>query len=523
MIFLSNSVSNINHLLTHCCITMTNQDHSISSPNINQSLSSEEREELLSNFSTFVDKDGLIEVHNLLRAYKTKSIPKVSYEDIMNAVKTVKKSSNVSELTKDEFFQVASIIKPKSITSRGSTLPQKHASRITSIIGSTDAYQHYIDDEEKIEFTNHINAILSSDPDVSRKLPIPIGQGNELFEACKDGLILCKLINHAVKDTIDERVLNKASNLSMFHMTENNNVAVNSAKAIGCSIVNIGSEDIIHGKQHLVLGLIWQIIKMGLFAKITLRSHPELYRLLESNETIDELLKLPPDMILLRWFNYHLKQAKHNRKVSNFSSDVQDSECYTILLNQLCPKKCSLDPLRITDPFERAESLLKNAESIDCRRYVTATSICSGNPKLNLAFVANLFNTHPGLAPLEPQEQANIDETLFGGEGDREARAFALWLNSLNVDPFVYNIFFDLRDGRVLIQAIDKIHPNLVQFTKVNMTSTLSRFKCIENTNYVIHLGKDILKFSLVGTQGADLTDGNRVLTLGKSIISLNH
>lgn len=499
---------------------MTNQEESsISSSNFNRSLSNEEHEELLFNFSTFVDKDGLIEVHNLLKAYKTRSVSKVSYEDIMKAVKTVKKSSSVSELTKDEFFQVANIIKPESTTFSESTLSSKHGSRITTIIGSADAYQHYIDEEEKVEFTNHINAILSSDPDVSRKLPIPVGQGDELFESCKDGLILCKLINHAVQDTIDERVLNKSSNISMFHMTENNNVAINSAKAIGCSIVNIGSEDIIHGKQHLILGLIWQIIKMGLFAKITLRSHPELYRLLESNETIDELLKLPPDMILLRWFNYHLKQAKHNRKVSNFSSDVQDSECYTVLLNQLCPKKCSLNPLRITDPFERAESLLKNAESIDCRKYVTATSICSGNPKLNLAFVANLFNTHPGLAPLKPQEQANIDEKLFEGEGDREARAFALWLNSLNVDPFVYNIFFDLRDGRVIIQAIDKIHPNLVQFTKVNMKASLSRFKSIENTNYAIHLCKDIPKFSIVGTQGADLTDGNRVLTLGKYII----
>jgi plastin-1 len=39
-----------------------------------------------------------------------------------------------------------------------------------------------------------------------------------------------------------------------------------------------------------------------------------LYRLLEEDETLDEFLRLPPDQILLRWFNYHLKAANWNRR-----------------------------------------------------------------------------------------------------------------------------------------------------------------------------------------------------------------
>lgn len=88
-------------------------------------------------------------------------------------------------------------------------------------------------------------------------------------------------------------------------------------------------------------------------------------------------------------------------------------------------------------------------------------------------------------------------------------------MNSLGVDPFVHNILFDLRDGRVLLQAIDKTHPGMVAFSRAHMGScVLSRFKAIENTNYVVQLGKE-MKFSLVGTQGADITDGNVILTLG--------
>lgn len=33
----------------------------------------------------------------------------------------------------------------------------------------------------------------------------------------------------------------------------------------------------------------------------------------------------------------------------------------------------------------------------------------------------------------------------FDAEGEREARVFTLWLNSLNVEPSVYSLFDDLK------------------------------------------------------------------------------
>ena len=129
-----------------------------------------------------------------------------------------------------------------------------------------------------------------------------------------DGLILAKLINDSQSGTIDERVLNVGKKLNTFQMTENNNVVVNSAKAIGCSVVNIGSQDIMEGREHLILGLIWQIIKIGLQAFIDIKVHPELFRLLENGELLEDFLKLPAEQILLRWFNYHLKVAGWHRR-----------------------------------------------------------------------------------------------------------------------------------------------------------------------------------------------------------------
>lgn len=76
-------------------------------------------------------------------------------------------------------------------------------------------------------------------------------------------------------------------------MTENANIVINSAKAIGCVVVNVRAEDIIDGKEHLILGLIWQIIRRGLLSKIDIKHHPELYRLLEDDETLEQFLRLP--------------------------------------------------------------------------------------------------------------------------------------------------------------------------------------------------------------------------------------
>jgi len=262
-----------------------------------------------------------------------------------------------------------------------------------------------------------------------------------------------------------------------------------------------------------VLGLTWQIIRIGLLSKITLANHPELFRLLEPGEEIGDLLKLPPEQILLRWFNYHLKKAGHARKVGNFSKDIADSECYTILLSQLAPNQCSRAPLSETDVNKRANLMLDNADKLGCKKFVRARDVVKGNPKLNLAFVANLFNTHPGLEKLTEAELAALDEWLFASEGTREARAFCLWINSLGVEPFVTNLFEDLRDGLIILRVMDKVQPGIVDWTKVNTKEPLNKFKKVENCNYAVVLGKQ-LKFSLVGIGGTDIVDGNKNLTL---------
>ena len=65
--------------------------------------------------------------------------------------------------------------------------------------------------------------------------------------------VCSKLINVAVPGTIDERTLNMKEKLNPWERSENNTLCLNSAKAIGCSVVNIGTQDLGDGRVSLIL------------------------------------------------------------------------------------------------------------------------------------------------------------------------------------------------------------------------------------------------------------------------------
>lgn len=75
-------------------------------------------------------------------------------------------------------------------------------------------------------------------------------------------------------------------------------MALNSASAIGCTVVNIDPQDLKAGKPHLVLGLLWQIIKIGLFADIEISrnegSYTCMFAIELKEEWISRLATSPP-------------------------------------------------------------------------------------------------------------------------------------------------------------------------------------------------------------------------------------
>jgi len=123
--------------------------------------------------------------------------------------------------------------------------------------------------EERSAYAKVISECLFKDKDCAKYFPID-PESNDVFLVLKDGVILCKLVNCAEPGTIDERVINKKQNMNIFLMNENLRLALNASKAIGCQIINIFPETIIEQRYEMILGILWQILKVSSFLNFLL-------------------------------------------------------------------------------------------------------------------------------------------------------------------------------------------------------------------------------------------------------------
>lgn len=376
---------------------------------------------------------------------------------------------------------------------------------------ATTTLLHTISESEKASYVAHINHYLGQDEFLKRCLPIDPST-NDLFEIAKDGVLLCKLINVAVPGTIDERAINTKRLLNPWERNENHTLCLNSAKAIGCTVVNIGTQDMIEGRRHLVLGVISQIIKIQLLADLNLMKTPQLVELVNDNKDVEELLSLAPEKILLKWVNFLLKKAGCKRTVTNFSSDVKDGEAYAHLLNVLAPEHGNPSALSVKDHLERAKLILEHADRMGCKRYLTAKDIIEGSPNLNLAFVAHVFQLRNGLST-QTKQNSFLETLPDDTQISREEKAFRLWINSIGNSTYINNVFEDIRNGWVLLETLDKVSPGIVNWKIATRPPIKLPFKKVENCNQVVKIGKQ-LKFSLVNIAGNDIVQGNKKLIL---------
>ncbi|XP_056420778.1 plastin-1 [Hyla sarda] len=483
-------------------------------------ISREELEDLKEAFDKVdADNSGYVNDYELQDLFKEANLPLPGYR-VREIVEKIFKAADCNKDGKidfEEFVLLFQDLKSKDVcrTFRKSINKRMGITAIggTSAI-SNQGTQHSYSDEEKVAFANWINKALKEDPDVKHLLPMD-PSNNSLFTSLRDGILLCKMVNLSQPDTIDERAIN-TTKLTPFTISENINLALNSASAIGCTVVNIGANDLKEGKPHLVLGLLWQIIKAGLFADIEISKNEALIALLKDGETLEDLMKLSPEELLLRWVNYHLTNAQWPN-ITNFSRDIKDSKAYFHLLREISPKDgindAFIDFSGFNEPndLKRANYMLNQADKLGCRQFVTPSDVVSGNPKLNLAFVANLFNMYPALS------KANGYDFLNQIEGEtNEERTFRNWINSLGVNPYVNHLYSDLTDSLVIFQLYDRTRVP-VDWGRVNkppFAALGGHMRKIENCNYAIELGKNKARFSLVGICGHDLHEGNHTLTL---------
>ncbi|KAG4083968.1 calponin homology domain-containing protein [Neocallimastix lanati (nom. inval.)] len=281
--------------------------------------------------------------------------------------------------------------------------------------------------QEILAYSEYIDNLLGHIKELTPKyLPVSNSdnkQGvkvNDLLDSLRDGILFGYILSQINPDSINLDKLDRDIDLSgfddnksiptstdrakvVFKVTANHNIILESAKKCGIVVVNIGSEDILQKNVGLVLGLLWQMIRCILLSEINIDSHPELVVLLDPEESIEMAGQISNEQLLLRWFNFHL--IKNGAKpISNFAKDISDSEAYFTLFERLNMTSNMNDEvmsliskgrgLPNSEKEKRAEYVLKIADIMDCKRFININRIVNGHARLNISFVATIFNKY---------------------------------------------------------------------------------------------------------------------------------
>jgi len=98
---------------------------------------------------------------------------------------------------------------------------------------------------------------------------------NNLVDECRDGVLLCKVINKIDDKAIDWKKVDLNPN-NDFKRNINNNTAIDGCKNMKLKMIGIGGVDITKGNRKLVLATVWQIVRLHYLKLIGGKSEEEL-------------------------------------------------------------------------------------------------------------------------------------------------------------------------------------------------------------------------------------------------------
>ena len=425
------------------------------------------------------NKNGTIESNELIELLHSLGYRQLKSEDVNETLKKIDLNNN-QVISFSEFLQVMKKIITSSEDNETSLITNKKGKKLVKVESRRDSSGHAyfsFTEEERAAYVKVINDALANDEVCKKYLPID-PYSNDVFDRLKDGVILCKLMNKIKEGAINEKFINIKNNMNVFQQAENLNLALSAAKGLGIITIGMNKDIFLEGNKNpsMTLGLLWQIAKQIMLQKINLKNFPELERLLEPDEQLSDLLKLSPEQLLLRWFNYHLNQASYDKPIINFSGDVKNSEKYIILLNQLDKNKCDKSGLQEPDLNKRAEKVINDAKKLGANSYINQKDIVSGNSKLNTLFVASIFNAFPGLDPIKepPTEKEDYDsEKSIGDDKEIVKEEKALKIKSVNTQDenseyiYINKLYKKSKTGLLSLKTLDKIGPGIVNWNVI--------------------------------------------------------
>jgi len=83
----------------------------------------------------------------------------------------------------------------------------------------------------------------------------------DLYEECKDGLLLLKVISKLAPDAVDWKVVEKTPN-NKFKMSSNGGQVIKACQKLKLQLPGIGGSDIVDGNKKQVMAIVWQLVKL---------------------------------------------------------------------------------------------------------------------------------------------------------------------------------------------------------------------------------------------------------------------
>ncbi|CAL6052487.1 Putative_plastin [Hexamita inflata] len=229
--------------------------------------------------------------------------------------------------------------------------------------------QHVISDNEIYYISQFINNNLSDNDAAKQYLPV---ETESLFQQISEsqGVILAELITvcagnkkEQVKRELQGFVYETTKKLNTFQINDNYNRVIRAAEAIGAKMVNIGSQDILSGKQYLIMGILWQIIKIGLTNKTGLHAKDQ-------------------NQVILNWVSQTINQEIQS------VDELKDGQVLTLLYKTLA--ESNNIPIN-DDAQDQFESILALAEQLGVKRSVRSSDLASGNSQIIFALLAETY------------------------------------------------------------------------------------------------------------------------------------
>jgi plastin-1 len=207
---------------------------------------------------------------------------------------------------------------------------------------------------------------------------------NSLYEDCKDGIALLKVMDHIQPGCVAwKNVEMNPSN--KFKKVSNCNYVVVVGKQLNFSLVGIGGPDIVDGNKKLLLALVWQMMRLH-----TLKFLKEVQGKKFGGKEVTE-------QMIVDWANNLVESKGRSTRMASFKDpSLRNGIFFMDLLFSIEPRVINWD--FVTPGETEADALLNAKYALSVARKLGAIIFClpedivEVKPKMILTFVASIMS-----------------------------------------------------------------------------------------------------------------------------------